>query len=153
MSYEEKDPDAETMAQLAKLAARVDPVPDSVTTAAKGSFAWASAERDLAELVYDSAMEAGAAVGVRGDGSRHCTFEGSRVTVELEVGNGRLLGQVVPPRAIEIEICRPDQVFAIESDALGRFSVDPVSPGPLSLRCRVGDGTPGVPTATEWVSI
>jgi hypothetical protein len=143
--------DDDMMRHLAELAAQVDPVPLAVATAARASFSWADVDSELAELVFDSAMEDRELAGVRGAESRHLTFEGSGVTVEFEVCAGRLVGQVVPPHATQIEVCRADGSFLLEADELGRFGADPIASGPLRLR--VGDATSGVQTATEWVAI
>ncbi len=151
MTQEELYDDDDMMRHLAGLATRVDPVPFAVTTAARASFSWADMDSELAELVYDSAMEDRALAGVRGGERRHLTFEGSRVTVEFEVCGGRLVGQVVPPHATQVEVCRPDDSFVLEADELGRFGSEPMASGPLRLR--VGDATSGVQTATEWVAI
>ena len=151
MRQEELYDDDDMMRHLTELAARVDPVPRAVATAARASFSWAHVDSELAELVYDSAMEHRELAGVRGGDSRHLTFEGSNVTVEFEVCGGRLVGQVVPPHATQVEVCRADDSFVLEADELGRFGTEPVASGPLRLR--VGDATTGVQTATEWVAI
>ncbi len=153
MRDEDFEDDDLLMSHLAGLAARVDPVPASVTTAARASFSWAGVDSELAELVYDSVVESRELVGCRGGTSRHLAFEGPAVSVECEVGGGRLVGQVVPPQATRIEVRRAEESFVVESDELGRFLTEPVGPGPLSLRFRVGDATAGGHTSTEWVAI
>ncbi len=155
MTDDELESDEEVLARLAGLAARVDPVPADVAAAARASLAWARVASELAELVYDSAVDEGELVGVRGNGTRQLTFEGPGLTVEIEVaaGGGRLVGQIVPPQAARIEVRHLGGSLAVDADELGRFSAERVSPGPVSLRCRAGDPDAWPPTATDWVAI
>ena len=155
MTDDEFQSDEEVMARLAGLAARIDPVPADVAAAARASLAWARVASELAELVYDSAMDDRELVGVRGGTGRQLTFEGPGLTVEIEVapGGGRLVGQLVPPQAAQIEVRHLGGSLTVDSDELGRFSAERVSPGPVSLRCKAGDAATWPPTATDWVAI
>lgn len=154
MTDDELETDEEVLARLTGLAARLDPVPADVAAAARASLAWARVASELADLVYDSAVDDGELVGVRG-GGRQLTFEGPGLTVEIEVapGGGRLVGQLVPPQAAQIEVRHLGGSLNLESDALGRFSAERISPGPVSLRCRASDTAAWPPTATDWVAI
>ncbi|HTQ89228.1 MAG TPA: hypothetical protein VMK84_07005, partial [Streptosporangiaceae bacterium] len=61
------------------------------------------------------------------------------------------LGQVLPPRAGELEIqTKAGVVSTTEVDEIGCFSVDPIPDSPFRLRCRAADGTD---VLTGWITI
>lgn len=152
VSFAEFGIDAEDAAELVRLAARLDPVPRDVLAGAKEAFAWRSVDAELAELVYDSALDEAALAGVRsGGGARQLTFEGPGLTVEVEVAlAGRLVGQLVPPRPGRVEVRHPQRTFAVEADALGRFAAD-VPSGPVSFSCRLAEPFSTGSVETDWV--
>lgn len=116
------------LGELRRLAQRVDPVPDEVTAYARAALGWRRIDAELAELLVDSRLAAGAARG--GDGPRSLTFRASdlEVGVELEEGDGtvRLLGQLAPAGRAAIDVQRDDGATATsaEADDLGRFRVE-----------------------------
>jgi hypothetical protein len=133
----------------------LDPVPPEVLAAARGAYSWRTVDAELAELVLDSLTTSTA--GVRStSGPRLVTFEADRLTVEVEVGETgrtrRIVGQLVPPgRAIvAVRWARGEQT--VEADELGRFAVDGVPAGPVSLLCRLAEA-PERPVVTSWVNI
>jgi hypothetical protein len=79
---------------------------------------------------------------------RQLSFRTSGLVVDLELtGSGegrRLTGQLIPGQSGVVEI---RGVITVEADAAGRFSVDVVPPGQVSLRCRLGA------IATGWVAL
>lgn len=143
--------DDQLLAQLAALTRRLDPVPEAVVAAARGSFSWRTVDQELAELVFDSAEE-GELVGVRSEGDgRHLTFQGGGLTLEMEVSvGGGLVGQVVPPQPAAIEVRHRSSTTVLVADHLGRFAAA-VPSGPMSLRCRPESG-PGA-VASDWIVI
>lgn len=145
------------LAELARLLARVDPVPDEVTLAARSALAWRSMDAELAELLHDSALEVEPLAGVRstGGGWRALTFETpDGVAVEVEVAAERskraIIGQIVPPARAKVIIRFPGADFPVTADDLGRFQADGLRPGPISLRCEFADGRA---IETGWVTI
>jgi hypothetical protein len=148
-------PDAydDLFAELKTIVTRMDPVPEPVRAAARGSAAWQTIDSELAELVYDSVVD-DELVGMRGSGgSRQLTFHAPGLTVELEVDSSdrRLQGQIVPPREAEVEIRHPAGSTTVRSDALGHFGLDRLPAGPVSLRWAGGDVAGGTGTTTDWV--
>jgi hypothetical protein len=148
-----------------RAAARVhDPIPAGVQHMARDSFVWRTIDAELADLAYDSALDDDRLAGVRGTdaGPRALTFEGPRLTVELEVvevgDQRRLLGQLVPPRGADIEIRSADVevqsargAFVVVADEIGRFTAE-VETGLVSLRCKFpGDDGPALETA--WIMV
>lgn len=143
------------MAELQDLAARVDPPPENLREAARWAFSWRTVDSELAELVADSATEAPALTGVRAEGGpRLLTFESPRLEVEVQVTQTpegrRLVGQVVPPQQIRIEVRHGGGTVSADADELGRFAVDGVAAGPVSLRCHLGSGEQARIVDTEW---
>jgi hypothetical protein len=160
----DEDHDA-LLARLGGLLRAGDGPPELAVSLAQQSFGLRTVDAELAALVADSEIEAGA-VAVRAAGSatepRLLTFEGSDLALEISVepaggrgaaGGGaaqrRLLGQVVPPGPARIEVrqpAAPDPRW-IDADDRGRFAVENLDPGPVSLTChRTGQR----PVATEW---
>lgn len=145
------------IAELGGLFARVDPIPDEVTLAARSALAWRSMDADLAELLHDSALDTEPLAGVRstGGGWRTLTFEtpdGLSIEVEVAVERSKrsLVGQIVPPGAAKVVVRFPGADFPITADDLGRFQADGLRPGPVSLRCELTDGRA---IETGWVTI
>jgi hypothetical protein len=142
--------DDHMITEIGMMLEQADPVPDMVTEYAKAGYGWRDLDAELAELVFDSA-EAGL-VGVRGsDTTRQMTFRAPGVEIEVEVlstENRRIIGQLVPPQELTVELRHGDQVIETTSDSLGRFRFDDVPTGPVSLRCRIGEGHT---IRTDWM--
>ena len=160
--------DDELMALLKHALEDADPVPADAVRAAKEAWTWRTIDAELAALTYDSVVEEGALVGVRGTTAvRSLAFETAAVTIEVELiddGDRRALrGQVVPAFAtavvLEFSDGRPPVVML--TDELGRFGADRLDGGVARLRIpEQTDATAEDPTAgstgglvTEWVPI
>jgi hypothetical protein len=151
---DERDDD-ELEEELRRLAGRVDPVPPELLRAAAGAFTWRDIDAELAELVFDSLLDADEAALVRGSPDRRLvSFAAGGLTIDVEVtatGPARtVMGQIVPARRGQIDLRRSGDTVTIEADELGRFRSGPLPPGPLSLRLRTEDGAPVV---TDWLSL
>jgi hypothetical protein len=138
---------------LRRVVELADPVPERVLAAARGSLTWRTVDAELAELAYDSMLEArGEALVRNAETHRALTFEAPGLSVELEVGASgaerRLVGQLVPPQPAAIEIRHPGGTIAADADDLGRFSADAIPAGPVSLVCRRAGGGA---VATDWL--
>lgn len=143
-------PDDDLLEVLGRALDTADPVPDRVMHAARGAYTWRTIDAELAELVFDSAAEL---TGVRGeDQARQVTFQAPGVEIEVMVIDGstrRIVGQLVPPAEMRIELSGGDRVASTRSDHLGRFGFDEVQPGPVRISV-LGDGDePAV--HTEWL--
>jgi hypothetical protein len=128
--------------------AAADPIPEWVSRGAAESVTWARIDAEVAELVFDSAVEEFA--GVRSEaGPRLLSFRAPEIEVEVTVEEGvrRLIGQVVPPQELDIELVGPEISAATRTDTLGRFTFDRVPEGPLSLRCLTVGGV----VQTQWM--
>jgi hypothetical protein len=127
-------------------------VPPSFTEAGRNAFAWRGIDAELAQLTYDSELDQDAA-GVRAEAAsiRALTFTSPHLTIELEVGEDALLGQLVPTGEGTIEVLTRAGVTAlIPVDEVGCFPVSPIPASPFRLRCRTAAG-PSV--VTGWITL
>jgi hypothetical protein len=127
-----------------KAALPPDPVPAAVVAAARAGFAWRTVDEELAELLSDSADLA--LTGIRGSSDRRLAFEAPQLVIEFVLVPGprgsRLEGQLAPPGPARIEVWHGGSASEIDADDHGRFVLDGVRTGPLSLRVLRGDDTP-----------
>ena len=150
------------MGELRELFDRVDPVDPRLLEQARFAYTWRTVDAELAELSFDSLLDAEMAAGVRADvattlGPRILGFgavvgdEDVAIEVELSSAPGPpvLVGQLLPPRPAPVEVqAGSGDVLTVAADELGRFRVQPVPSGPLRLRVRLGERT----IQTTWVS-
>jgi hypothetical protein len=121
-----------------------------IVEAGRAAWSWRTIDEELAELAYDSA-DRPALAGLRGGTlpPRQLTFEYGALRLELEVGTYGLLGQVLPPQPVHVQVRVPDGSGPeLDSDGQGRFVVEPALTGPVQLRCSPPDADPLV---TGWV--
>ncbi|MEU6528978.1 hypothetical protein ABZ869_07285 [Streptomyces sp. NPDC046928] len=133
-------------AELRQAAAILDPVPAQLREIAVAAFALHDLDARIAELTFDSVVDA---IPVRGaeDVPRMLTFRAGEVTVDVEVTAQGLMGQVLPPRPVRVEVLGgPQTAVAVDADAMGRFSSDAPLTGPFALRLRTGAEV----VVTEW---
>jgi hypothetical protein len=127
------------------------PIPSHVTLSGRAAWTWRSIDAELATLVFDSALEE--AVSVRADGgstARLLIFEGEQgSSVEFEVGEDGLVGQLLPPAAGQVSLLSTDgAAVEVEADSVGCF-VLPLPGGPFRLLCRTSETT----FTTDWVRL
>ena len=100
--------------------------------------------------MFDSALET---TGVRSeDTARQLTFRAPGVEIEVMVVDGttrRIVGQLIPPSELTVQLTAGDVVVEEQSDRMGRFAFDDVRPGPVRLTVLDADGTQTI--ATQWV--
>jgi hypothetical protein len=152
------EPDDELEGELRRLAADREPVPAELVQAALDAFGWRDIDAELAELVYDSLVDADEASLVRGSpGQRLVSFAIGGMTIDVEVtsaGPGRaVMGLIAPPQRALVDIRGPRDTVTVEADELGRFRSGPVPSGPASLRLRPPPGGSGPAIVTDWISL
>ena len=126
-------------------------VPRSVTLSGRAAWTWRDIDAELATLVYDSFLEG--AASVRGDdqtATRLLIFEGAEDTsVEFEVGEDGLVGQLLPPEAGQVSlVSAAGGAVDAQTDDVGCF-VLPLPTGPFRLLCRTSETT----FTTDWVHL
>ena len=131
-------------------------VPDGFVAMGEGAYAWHQIDAELAQLSYDSATdraETDQAAAVRSEAAsiRALGFTSAHLSMELEVTEDCLLGQVIPPRAGTLEAqTRAGVSTETTVDEIGCFAVDPIPASPFRLRFRAADGTN---VLTGWVTL
>jgi hypothetical protein len=147
--------DDELMAELAAAVEEEAAVSDRRRDAARAAFTWRTVDAELAELLHDSALDAGAAVRSGAEGPRMLSFRRAAVTLEVEVDGDSVLGEVIDdhddasaPATVTLQ--RPDAADrTTEADASGFFRFDAVGPG--SVRFVVARA--GWSLTTPWATI
>ncbi|MFG3009229.1 hypothetical protein ACGFZB_01975 [Streptomyces cinerochromogenes] len=139
--------DAVLEEELRQAAAVLDPVPAELLQTALDAFALHDLDARLAELTFDSLVDA---LPVRGavDAPRMLTFRAGGTTVDVEVTEDGLIGQLLPPQPARIEVLGgPQTACPLTADPLGRFTCDTPPSGPFALRLRTGAEL----IVTEWL--
>jgi hypothetical protein len=149
--------DEALLEELRDAAHRFDPPPPAVLEAARASLTWRTIDAELAALEFDSAVDQAAAAVRSGEGPRLLTFSAPGLNIEVEVSplgpRRQLVGQLVPAQAARIDVRHAGGVTTVQADQLGRFGVDAVSAGPVSLRCHLATVPPSPPVVTEWIPL
>lgn len=141
--------DAVLEEELRQAAAVFDPVPPFLMQTAVDAYALHDLRASVAELVFDSLQDA---VAVRGgaDAPRMLTFTAGGVTVDVEVTDDGLMGQVLPPQPARIEVLGgPRTAMPLTADDMGRFTGDVRPAGPFALRLHAAGDT----VVTPWLRI
>jgi hypothetical protein len=134
------------------LRARGD-VPPAFVEAGENAYAWHNIDAELAQLTYDSSRDFGATPSMRSETAsiRALTFTSAHLTIELEVSDDSLLGQVIPAREGTIEIqTRAGPTATVPVDELGCLRIQPIPASPFRLHCHTADGTD---VLTSWITM
>jgi hypothetical protein len=67
----------------------------------------------------------------------------------IDGGSRRIVGQLVPPQEVTVQLVRDETVSETRTDRLGRFSFADVAPGPVRLAV-LGSGGEHL-VHTEWL--
>ena len=121
--------------------------------AARTAHGRRNAGAELARLIYDSAREAHWAAGLRSEAAsiRALTLASPHFSLELEVIGDRLLGQLVPPHGIAVQVqSQASGSTQIWTDEIGCFLVEPVPARPFRLHWRTEDGAE---VMTDWITL
>jgi hypothetical protein len=122
-------------------------VPPEFIQAGKNAYAWHNIDAELARLTYDSAHDHAAAASMRSEPAsvRALTFNSTHLTIEVEVSDDCLLGQVIPTWPGTIEIQGLNGAVAISPvDDLGSFRIQPIPTRPFRLNCHLGPFRRGI---------
>ena len=149
--------DDELLEALGEALRAREQVPEWFVETGKNAYAWHNIDSELAQLTYDSASEREsdrdlvAAVRSETASIRALTFTSTHLSLELEVTEDALLGQVVPPRAGTLEVqTMAGTIATTPVDEIGCFAVEPIPPSPFRLRCRMGHDTD---VLTGWITL
>ena len=148
--------DEQLMAALQEAMRAREAVPANFIQTGKNAYAWHNIDAELAQLTYDSASDLGLAAAVRSETAsiRALTFTSIHLSIEIEVTEDSLVGQVIPVRAGTIEVQAKAGVIPSAAttpvDEIGCFAVSPKPASPFRLRYRAADGTDVV---TGWITL
>jgi hypothetical protein len=152
-----RDPDDLLLDELRRIAAVVDPIPDTLVQAARESLTWLRVDAELAELLSDSIVDDERLELVRSSGGvRAVTFEADGFTIELDIlGEGAhrtIVGLLVPAATAEIEVQTSVAPLTVAADTHGRFRAENVPEGRMRLRI-TGHPASAAPAETSWITI
>jgi hypothetical protein len=144
--------DEELLAALGEAIRDREAVPEWFVETGKNAYAWRNIDAELAQLTYDSSDDQETVAVVRSEAAsiRALTFTSVRLSIELEVTGGSLVGQIIPPRAGTLEVHTTAGVTSLPVDEIGCFSVTPIPNSPFRLRCRTEDGAD---VLTGWITL
>jgi hypothetical protein len=144
--------DEQFLAALGEALRAREAVPEWFVETGKNAYAWHNIDAELAQLTYDSSRDQDVVAAVRSETAsiRALTFTSTRLSIELEVAESSLLGQIIPARAGTLEVHTTAGVTNSPVDEIGCFVVDPIPSSPFRLRCRTEDGTD---VLTGWITL
>jgi hypothetical protein len=128
-------------------------VPAAFVEAGRNAYAWHNIDAELASLSYDSLWDAGRAAAMRSEDAsiRALTFQSARFSIEVEVTQDGLYGQLIPPQPGTAMLqTRSGQSVTAPIDDVGCFTFGPKPDGPFRLRCQTGAPAD---VRTGWVDV
>ncbi len=144
--------DDELLREL-RVALLEEPVDESVISAARTAFTWRRVDKELELLYHDagSGLTAGALVRDGGPGApRSLAFHGERLSVEIEIDEAGIIGQLTPPKPGQVTLATADGPQATtQADEFGCFTLPAPTSGLLRLDCRL-DADHFI---TDWVTV
>ncbi|TDD79534.1 hypothetical protein [Actinomadura rubrisoli] len=147
------DDDEQLFAALKEAVREAERVPSAFVQAGRAAYCWRGIDAELAELTFDSAAGADrrpALTRAEPASLRNLTWASSEMTLEVEIDEGTLLGQVVPPRPGEVDLyVSTDLVATRPVDEVGVFVIRPVPGAPFRLHYRSGAGS----ILTTWIRL
>ena len=148
--------DEELLTALREAMRAREAVPAEFIEMGRNAYAWHNIDAELAQLTYDSDRDADLVASLRSETAsiRALTFTSAHLSIEVEVTEDSLVGQVVPivpEREGTIEVQAKAGATATTSvDEIGCFAVSPKPASPFRLRYRAADGTD---VLTGWITL
>jgi hypothetical protein len=153
MTDEWIDDEGSLLAALDDALSAARSVPQDFVAAGKACFAWHGIDAELAQLTSDSSAQPGLAATARAESAviRALTFVAPRLTIELEIGEDALRGQLVPHQTGELELqLVSGEKTGTRADDLGYFVFARVPTVSFRLYCRTEDE---VVVTTTWLTL
>ena len=123
-----------------------------VVEAGRAAYTWRTIDAELAAVTYDSRSDDPSIAVTRSRENpplRTLSFECPSLTIELEIGPKRVLGQLVPAGGAEMILTQRDGVrSAVPVDEIGCFTIEPLPD--LSFRLEVSHEPKVV---TDWITL
>jgi len=144
--------DDELLREL-RAALQEPPVDEKLIRAAQAAFTWRTVDADLEILSLEAELTASDTALVRDAGQggpRVFTFQGERLSVEIEIDDVGIVGQLTPPGPARVTLVTPDgPQAAADADEVGCFSLPTPPAGPMRLDCQRGSER----FLTEWTNV
>lgn len=155
--HEPDTPDEQIFSQVRAAVAELDSVPPYVLEVARSTFRWRWVDDELARLTYDSEAHGAELAGVRGPSTlRLLTFESDEATLDLQIVADKerraIIGEISPRGRAEVQVVHPNGTSTLATDEQGRFRIEDIVSGSVSLRCRLLSDDNRV-VATGWLSL
>lgn len=138
-------------AALEKALAGARSVPPEFVATGRACFAWRRVDVELAQLMHDSLVDGDQLATTRAEPAvvRALTFVARNLTIEVEISEDVVRGQIIPHQAGEVELEVPGHGNVITTaDDLGYFVIAQVSTTSFRLHCRTMSGAT---VSTSWV--
>jgi hypothetical protein len=135
---QEWDDDELLMRDLSVALRGLPPAPPEFVVAAEGALAWRTIDVELAELSYDSAADRQLLTRTRStSAARTLAFHNAGVTIEVELTETGIVGQLVPGSGARVTVETMAGVFAeTVVDEIGCFLFAPPPAVPFRLYAR-----------------
>ncbi len=135
-------------------ALRAGPVPEDLVEAGRRAYAAHDIDAQFAALIYDSARDDRAEpVATRAEPAflRAMTFGSAGLTIDIEINEDAILGQLLPPHAgmVNVQLAKGEGI-TVPIDEAGGFVVRPIPSASFRLHCHTGAG---VSVLTDWISL
>lgn len=144
------DDEDDFFAELREAVAERESLPSRAIQAACAAFDLRTLDREISLLALERDSLLGEAVTARSDQEatvRTLRFVGSDVHLEVEIVNGSLIGQFIPPQQVYVSLeTTAGSATAEQTDELGTFLLDGPPVGPVRLSCRTATGR----LKTDW---
>lgn len=140
--------DEDLLAALGQAIRDSQDVPPGFIQAARDAYAWHNVDYELAQLTYDSSRYADAARAETAS-IRALTFKSPKLTIELEVIDNSLIGQLIPgcDNPVEIQTATGATTHAA-TDEYGCFQITPIPQDQFRLHCQTAGGAD---VLTGWI--
>lgn len=149
--------DEQLLVALREVLRPAPPPPAWSAELAKASYDFRTADAELARLTSDSGLATAQSALRSAATPRLTVFDAPDLSVEIQIepgpraGSWRLIGQLTPAAPARIQVRQPRaQPFWVDADDRGRFAVDQLRDGPLSLICTRAGVRHAV---TQWITI
>jgi hypothetical protein len=145
--------DDELFASLREAVRARRAVPPEFVEAAKSAFAWHNIDAELAQLTYDSSRDLMYEPSLRAEAApiRALTFTSPQLTIELEVSEDSLIGQLIPAQRGTVRVVPAHGTdTTVPADEIGCFAIRPIPSRPFRLCCQTADGTNAL---TGWITL
>ncbi|TCC34728.1 hypothetical protein [Kribbella sindirgiensis] len=146
------DDDDRLFEDLAEAVRATRPLAEAIAAQAEGVLSWRTIDEDLlqASLTFDSSLDALAGTRAEPGQTRLLVFTSTPLSMELEVNQDEVVGQILPPGPGEIHVENPDGTeYTVSADESGFFQLPLLPADAVRLRC----DTPTGRVVTDWVRL